>query len=517
MQLIKKRSKKAILIFFSVILLSSPVFPQVNNANLAQLVQNNKNPGKEGIKKFYAQLNYQPAWIQNQSERLVLFNAVKDAASLGLEKNEYSFDYLASFNNGSIHLKNTEDSLEAEITITTIALHLYSDLVYGNIKPPFGYNGINYDWAYRDIPVLLAEYIQAKKLNLLISELSKGIPELTALENKIKWFTTIIAEDNFREVIIVPRKINDTNKNLVLKLYQLGITTSITDSLPGSILKEKIKEAQRQFALLADGTLRSTLIQELNVPLAIRFRELKLSINYFRWLNCLVQYQPAVVVNIPAAYMKVYRNGKIITEMKMVVGKPSTPTPTLTSTITEVILYPYWHVPFSIATKELLPIIKRSPAYINTGGYQVLDSKTGRIVDPYAVNWHSLSRNYFPYTIRQSTGCDNALGLLKLNFYSPYGVYLHDTPMKFAFSMNRRYLSHGCMRMEKPMQLGHLVLDKNRIAIDTLEQKGCLRNQAPITVKVEEKIGVVVWYNPAGVDAEGRVVFYEDVYGKFHW
>jgi murein L,D-transpeptidase YcbB/YkuD len=107
--------------------------------------------------------------------------------------------------------------------------------------------------------------------------------------------------------------------------------------------------------------------------------------------------------------------------------------------------------------------------------------------------------------------------LLKLNFYNPFGVYLHDTPKKGLFELNRRYFSHGCMRMEKPMEIGHLVLKNNMQAIDTLEQKGCLRNQSPITVTADEQIPVIVWYNPAGIDSTGRVLFFEDVYKKFDW
>jgi murein L,D-transpeptidase YcbB/YkuD len=267
---------------------------------------------------------------------------------------------------------------------------------------------------------------------------------------------------------------------------------------------------------LADGVLRTTSLRELNIPLSVRMKQLSLSVNYYRWLYCLVQNQSVIVVNIPAAYLKVYRDKSAFLEMRIIVGKPSTPTPTLASSVREVILYPYWHVPFSIKTKELLPAIQRNPGYIHAGNYQVLNS-SGKILDPYSINWHALSANYFPYIIRQSTGCDNSLGLLKLNFYSPFGVYLHDTPKKNLFGLNKRYFSHGCMRMEKPMDLGHLVLKNNSIAIDTLEEKGCLRNQSPVTVKADENIPVLVWYNPAGIDSTGRVLFFEDVYKKFDW
>jgi murein L,D-transpeptidase YcbB/YkuD len=298
-------------------------------------------------------------------------------------------------------------------------------------------------------------------------------------------------------------------------LYQLAIIDSAYTFMEEKVLKQKIKQAQQLFNLLADGAMRSTLLAELNVPLAERLQQLNLAVNYYRWLYCITREGPVIVVNIPATHLKVYHHDTVMLEMRMIVGKRSTPTPTLTSRVAEVILYPYWHVPYSIATQELLPAIKRNPAYIDQGNYQVLD-RSGNIVDHYSVNWKALSRKNFPYIIRQSTGCDNALGLLKLNFYNPFGVYLHDTSNKNLFSLNKRFFSHGCMRMEKPMELGHLVLKYNQVAIDTLEQKGCLRNQSPVVVPADIHMPVIVWYNPVGLDAENRVQFYEDVYGKFY-
>ena len=144
----------------------------------------------------------------------------------------------------------------------------------------------------------------------------------------------------------------------------------------------------------------------------------------------------------------------------------------------------------------------------------MIDAK-GKLVDPKDVNWSALSAHNFPYTIRQSTGCDNSLGLLKLNFYNPFSVYLHDTPFKSLFMLNKRFYSHGCMRLEKPKELGYLLLKDNAIALDTLEEKGCLRNQSPIVVPVDEQLPVIVWYNPVGLDSAGSLVFYEDIYRKF--
>jgi murein L,D-transpeptidase YcbB/YkuD len=280
------------------------------------------------------------------------------------------------------------------------------------------------------------------------------------------------------------------------------------------VVRKAVKKAQAKFDLLNDGVLRSTALEQLNMPLQARMDRLVISVNYYRWIRALVQSRPVILVNIPAAYLKVYKGNSVLLEMRMVVGKPSTPTPTLTSTVTEVILYPYWVVPHSIIANEMLPTLRSNPGYIDAGNYQVLDRR-GKIVDHRKINWSAVSASNFPYIIRQSTGCDNALGLLKLNFYNPFTVYLHDTPSKSLFMTKRRYYSHGCMRMEKPMELGHMVLGNNQVAIDTLEDKGCLRNQSPVYVPAEHKMPVIVWYNPVDIDPRGQVVFYEDVYKRF--
>jgi L,D-transpeptidase YcbB len=489
---------------------------QIDSFRIQQFLSETRYANNSGLVEFYRLVNYKTAWIQqhNTNDLAVLLSALNRSAEMGLREKDYGLNFIQSFYNKNIWLQNIEDSLNAEVKITVAALQFYNDIAFGNTKPSIGYNGLKYAPACRDIPALLAESISKTTLRSLDRELDGTIPEIAVLENKLRWILRITNDSNYTEVIITSKKINNTNTVLITRLYQLGIIDVTQLNLPDSILKNKVKEAQIQFNLLADGVIRSTLLQELNTHLSVRLEQLNLSINYYRWLNCMAQIQPVIVVNIPAAYMKVYDRSKVLLEMRMVVGKSSTPTPTLISTVDEVVLYPYWHVPYSIATKEILPILKRNPGYINTGNYQVLN-QAGRIIDPGTVNWNALSRSYFPYILRQSTGCDNALGLLKLNFYSPFGVYLHDTNGKSFFKYNRRYFSHGCMRMEKPMELGHLLLKKNRVAIDTLEQKGCLLNKSPILVHADVHMPVIVWYTPAGIDSAGRVLFYEDIYGKF--
>ena len=466
------------------------------------------------VKEFYTSLENQFAWTgdRNKGHRDYLFSLIRNAAYFGLDKKDYQYQQLSQW-----EISSADTVLSLDILITDAANHFFRDIAFGNVVPQVGYRGIDYVPGCISVPWQLAKHLQYDELDRLTYRLQPAMEEIRQIQTLLRRFNSRIVDSNFNEETIVSTKVNSSNKPLIRKLYNLGLLDSLNGRLTDSILIQKLKRAQQMFNVLADGKLRSTSLAELNVPLQARIRQLNLSINYYRWVYCLSRQSPVVVVNIPAAFVRVYDGGHCLVDMRAIVGKPSTPTPTLLSRINEVILYPYWMVPHSIATKELLPSIKRNPGYLEDNGFQVLDKKTGSLMNPASINWSALSVSYFPYIIRQSTGCDNALGLLKLNFYNPFSVYLHDTPTKSLFMLNKRFFSHGCMRLEKPFELGQFILKENTIAIDTLTEKGCLRSQAPITVPVSEPLPVIVWYNPAGLDETGHLTLYSDIYHKFDW
>ena len=496
---------------------SLPVHTQITPVKLQQYIADEKKSLSQtidypdAVEQFYSYQNFQATWFNagRQSTRAELIDLLKSAGHWGLNEKDYGHFFEKQLSEAT----DLNDSLLGEIHLTDAALHFFRDILYGNSSPELGYSGIRYQPDCFDIPLLLSTNLKAGNLNLLLKDVEPRNIEYTAIKNSIIRFDTIIRHDHFSEVIIKSTSVSTGNFPLMTKLYQLGILDSANKKINDIGLKEKIREAQSLFGLSPDGLLRVSLLSKLNVPLQIRREELKKALNTIRWLNCLVKNEAAIVVNIPSATLLVYEQGTIILESKIIVGKRSTPTPTLTSKANEVILYPYWMVPHSIAVKELLPIIKRNSSYLDANNYQVL-SEQGKILNPYAINWQNLGAGNFPYRIRQSTGCDNALGLVKFNFYNPYSVYLHDTPGKSLFNAANRYFSHGCMRVEKPMELAHLLLAGNTIAVDTLEEKGCLRNQSPITVPATRPMNVIVLYNTAWFNSAGRIIFSEDIYRK---
>jgi murein L,D-transpeptidase YcbB/YkuD len=215
-----------------------------------------------------------------------------------------------------------------------------------------------------------------------------------------------------------------------------------------------------------------------------------------------------IVINIPSATLLYYEYDTLKLKMKVVLGKPSTRTPRFAAYCDQIILYPYWNVPRKIAVNELLPLFKKSPALLDAMNMQVVDNK-GKILDPRKLTWSAFNKVNFPYGFRQSTGCDNALGVIKFNLTSPFDVYLHDTNLKSAFQSSSRYYSHGCIRLEKPIELGNYLLH-DRLGPAFL--KSCLKDQKPVTLKLAKSIPVFVIYGTAGLDEMSHVIYYKDVY-----
>lgn len=466
-----------------------------------------------GISRFYELNNYEPAWIGNNDAQKDFLRILKLSDSFGLNETDYQFQFLRTYQPGQA-LKDLNDTVAVEMHLTDAAVHFFTELKFGNTKPSFGYEGLKYNpSAKSSIASELLSHLKTNSLFNFASDLQPQSKEYYGMLKKLYWFLHVAGEENFKDAKITSKKVDESNRQLMTRLYQFGITDSILTGSDRRVIVDRVKKAQVLFDLLNDGVLRSTTLTAFNIPLKRRIEELKMAMNYLRWIDQIRQNSFVLFLNIPSAYFMIYDKGNVVLDSKVVVGKATTHTPTLTSTITEVILYPYWNVPYKIATRELLPAIRRNVGYVEANNFQVLN-REGRVLNPYGINWSGLSAGYFPYVIRQSTGCDNSLGIVKFNFYNPFTVYLHDTPYKALFSFSKRYFSHGCMRVEKPVELAHLLLGRNSIAIDTLTAKGCLNQQAPKVVDVERELPIIILYSTVWYNKDGEIRFYDDIYEK---
>ncbi|GAB2777497.1 hypothetical protein GCM10027275_20740 [Rhabdobacter roseus] len=235
------------------------------------------------------------------------------------------------------------------------------------------------------------------------------------------------------------------------------------------------------------------------------------TLNAYRWIHRQAQgAERMILVNTQGAYLiGMDSTGREEIRMRTIVGKNTTPTPQIDTYATQIITYPYWNVPKSIATKEMLPRVKQNMAYLGSNNIEVIDAK-GERIDPYSVNWEELSEENFPYRFRQDTGEDNSLGLLKIDIKNPLAIYLHDTNARYLFNSGKRWRSHGCVRVQKPVELANYLAGKKILENDFLQDPD--EDHPPKTYKLEKNIPVFIFHLASDVNEFGQLMLYGDPY-----
>lgn len=261
-------------------------------------------------------------------------------------------------------------------------------------------------------------------------------------------------------------------------------------------------------------------------------RILLVNMERLRWKNKPTENK-YVYVNIPDFHLDVIDSGKSILNMKVCVGegrnkkylnslekyndtcKVDNPfpheTPLLSSVIHSVQVNPIWNIPKSIANKEIIVEAAKDPYYLSNKNINVY--RNDRIVkDPETIDWSKVTKESMEYEFKQQPGEDNSLGKIKFLFENKSSVYLHDTPAKDAFNYTMRAISHGCVRLEKPLELAHTLfrdtIKYNLIAKDMQEE-----DPKSEDIALRPKIPVYITYVTCWPDKEGKLEFRRDVYG----
>jgi len=276
---------------------------------------------------------------------------------------------------------------------------------------------------------------------------------------------------------------------------------------------EKVHTEAELKELAASFVPRSAIYDTLRAALmgvscdTSKARQLVAALNLYRWIHHF-HWRRCIVVNIADARLSYFEQDTVRLQMRIVAGEPSKRTPRLAAWCDQLILYPYWNIPRKIAVNEFFPLFRVSPRLADVMNIQLFD-RAGKVVDPDSIRWRRWNKDNFPYSMRQSTGCDNALGVIKFNLTSPFDVYMHDTNFKIAFLRTYRWLSHGCIRLEKPVELGNLLLDHQ---LDTTLLQSCLKDQKPRSIRLEEPVPVFVIYQTAVTGDSGKLRLVKDVY-----
>ncbi len=254
--------------------------------------------------------------------------------------------------------------------------------------------------------------------------------------------------------------------------------------------------------------LRQALAEYRQRPGAeLQVRQIAQNMERWRWLPQELG-QRYILVDVPAYTLEVVEHDQSVMTMRVVVGKPSWPTPVLSATMSHVVLNPDWHVPPSIAAQELLPILRSNPGYLIQQNMRV--SYGPHDVAPHSIDWGKVSKKNFPYRLRQEPGPKNPLGNIKFMFPNRFQVYLHDTPSRTLFAKPTRAFSHGCVRVEKPTELAEYVL-RGVLSRDRL--LASIAQRTSRTVVLTEPVPIYFVYRTVWVKDDGAVQFQPDIYG----
>lgn len=276
-----------------------------------------------------------------------------------------------------------------------------------------------------------------------------------------------------------------------------------------SYVDAAVKRFQARHGIQPDGVIGETTYAALNIPAHLRLTQL--ANNLTRLKGFLNKPLPArfVMVNIPAASVEVVENGVVVQRHTAVVGKVERPSPIVNSKITEINFHPYWTVPASIIKKDLIPLMQKDPTYLTTWKIRIFD-KSGQEVQPEQIDW-TTDQATKGYMFKQDPGDENSLGIVKINFPSPEGVYMHDTPHKGTFNGDYRFDSSGCVRIQNIRELiVWLLRDTPGWSPDAIEAE--FRSGERKDVKVTNPVALHWAYITAWSTTDGIVNFRNDIY-----
>ncbi len=246
------------------------------------------------------------------------------------------------------------------------------------------------------------------------------------------------------------------------------------------------------------------------MPVEQRVDQLRLNLERARWVFEDIE-EDFVLVNIAGFRAYVVHDREIVWETKVQVGRPYHQSPVFRDEIKYVVFNPTWTVPYSIATREMLPRIKSDPQYFQARDFDI-KNRDGQLVDPATIDWAQVTSRNFGYTFVQRPGPNNALGRVKFIFPNEHAVYLHDTPSKPLFDVAERAFSHGCIRVENPFDLAEVLLGSD--GWDRQQIDATVESRETKTVFLSEPLPVLLLYWTAEVDPNGLVHFYNDVYER---
>ena len=458
---------------------------------------------------LYADRGYEPLWTRPDAI-IQIQNLIDYAVSEGLDASDYPVGALVGLN-GS-------DPVAADLLSSEILIRVAYHLRFGKVNPQALDPHWNFDRhlsANANPPKTLQQAAAAPSVadfvasffprGELYADVKVALAEYRKLEAAGGW-PSIGTDPVLREGAsdaVVP---------------QIRARLAVTDGAPPAAgdpnlydasLAKAVVAFQSRHGLDADAVVGAGTYAALNVPIAQRIDQLRLTLERGRWIMEDLSGR-FILVNIAAFRAALVKDREFVWSAKVQVGKPYRATPTFKGELEYIQVNPTWTVPPTILSKDTLPAIKKDPTYLERKNMVVL-RHDGTKVDPTTIDWANMTGK-FPYMIRQQPGPTNALGRVKFIFPNKHFIFLHDTPSKALFDRSDRAFSSGCIRVENPFELAVLLMNDpakwSQADFDALMAAAETKNLYPVP-----KVPVYILYWTA--TARGGVVyFHHDIYER---
>lgn len=272
---------------------------------------------------------------------------------------------------------------------------------------------------------------------------------------------------------------------------------------------------QREHGLSADGIIGQKTLALLNRNVRGQIEQVVANMERLRWME---KEKPDryVLVNIPSQRLWAVDKGKVVHEMDVIVGKPDRQTKSFKAEIQGIRFNPKWNVPPGIKVKDFLPKLREDPTYLAQKGIEIYvgSGAERRTIDGTEIDWSSVQpSDMHQLTMVQQQGANNALGRIRVLMPNDYDIYLHDTNAPEYFNKSKRTLSSGCVRLSHPEDIARFVLaDKPGWSNEKMQQT--IDRGATTEVMARAPFPVYLVYQTMWLDAEGRLVYGEDVYKR---
>jgi len=460
----------------------------------------------ETYQKRKGSLWYTDHGLSKNGEDLIYM--LNNIAGYGLDSSLFELDQIMQ---SIANATTKEKKFEIELRLTSEYMKLATYLNRGFIsektyKPIFEIDSVKPDLSQHLLDA-------AEKLSIIESLhfFEPKVPEYTHLRNALLSFTQNYPI-NTAVSKITPFKTDSAKcySEAGVALTLLGYLDSIS-SANDSLVCVAIKLFQKHNGLNPDGKPGKHTIKAFSISNKDRLSAAQATLSKLRWSQA-QNRSSYFYINIPSFTMKVVENRQYVQQHKTIVGNTWTKTPEFHAELDHFILNPRWFVPKSISSTELLSKVQKDSTYLTRNGYVVAKGK--KTISSNSIDWNNVTSSNFRYTISQNSGRGNALGKIKFIFPNLSNVYMHDTPSKHFFARDIRAFSHGCIRLQNPVQLAKYIAEHQELSVQSDSIQSKIDSQKNRKISLKKKITVYIEYYLVGTDENGVIEFYSNIYKK---